>query len=107
LALGKTVFELLREIPASELAEWAAFYQLEPWGCEKEDVRTGTVASTIFNSQRSKRSQKIWKPTDFMVKELPSDPQQDHLADKITASFRQIAARFKAKPQTQPQKGNP
>jgi len=86
----------LREIPAAELTEWAAFYQLEPWGSEKDDLRTGIVASTVFNSQRSKRSQKIWKPGDFMIKEIPSDLNQDQLADKISASFRTIAAKFKS-----------
>lgn len=35
-----TVQELEARITHAEFVEWAAFYRLEPWGCEVEDGRT-------------------------------------------------------------------
>jgi hypothetical protein len=34
-----------------ELAEWAAYYQCEPFGEERADLRAGIVASVIANVQ--------------------------------------------------------
>lgn len=35
-----TVRELLARLGADELAEWLAYWRLEPWGSVREDVRT-------------------------------------------------------------------
>lgn len=29
-------------------------------------LAAGTVASSVFNAQRTKRSQKVWQPKDFL-----------------------------------------
>ncbi len=62
-----TVRELLARIDSRELSEWNAFFELEPWGCEMEDWRTGLVASTIANVNRDpKKQRKPFEPDDFM-----------------------------------------
>lgn len=45
-----TVSELLLRLSRSELIEWMAFYQLEPWGARVADNHFGTVAAAIANS---------------------------------------------------------
>ncbi len=47
-----------------EFAEWRAYYELEPWGEERADLRAGIVASTIANVNRGKG--KAFSPGDFM-----------------------------------------
>jgi hypothetical protein len=54
LALGKTVGALSEEITEREFLEWMAFYQLEPFGEERADVRAGIIASVIANVNRRK-----------------------------------------------------
>ena len=50
-----------------ELAEWMAFFELEPWGTEVEDWRAGLIASTVANAMRDKKSRrKPYEPEDFM-----------------------------------------
>lgn len=70
-----TVRELLARIDSRELSEWYAFFELEPWGCEMEDWRTGLVASTIANVNRDpKKQRKPFEPTDFMPLHGKPDP---------------------------------
>lgn len=67
LALGRTVEELLETLSARELAEWADFYALEPWGSDARFLGSGIVAATIANANRdSKRKQEPFTPMDFM-----------------------------------------
>ena len=42
----------MAEVDSAEFAEWKAFYQLEPWGGERDDYRAGTVAAAVRNSMR-------------------------------------------------------
>lgn len=59
--------ELLARISSQELSEWMAFYSLEPWGTEVDDLRAGIIASTIANVNRDpKKRRKPYKAQDFM-----------------------------------------
>ena len=62
-----TVGELLRKLPSSEFNEWFAYSDLEPFGEERADLRSGIVASTIASIYRKKGSRQP-KPQDFMPK---------------------------------------
>ena len=45
---------LLDALTPEQFAEWADYYNLEPWGFEVEDLRVGILASTIARApQRS------------------------------------------------------
>ena len=58
-----------------EFAEWRAFFELEPWGEERADLRAGIIASTIANVNRSKG--KAFSPGDFMPEfDKPARTQQ-------------------------------
>ena len=79
-----TVRELLARTDARELAEWQAFYRLEPWGSGEDEFRAAMIASTIANGQR-KKGQRAFKPKDFMRRFGPLDPGA--LSARIKAAF--------------------
>lgn len=57
-------------LDSRQIAEWMAFYSIEPFGEHAAYWRAGTIAATIANVHRSKRSREF-KPEDFM----PSEPK--------------------------------
>ena len=57
--------EMLARMDSRELAEWAAFYQVEPFGEIREDLRAGIIAATTANCHRGKGG-KPFEPKDFM-----------------------------------------
>ena len=63
---------MLSEITSRQFAEWLAYSRLEPWGEDRDDLRTGIVASVIANSNRGK-GKKPYKPQDFMPDFEPED----------------------------------
>jgi hypothetical protein len=62
LALGKTVREIEDSMPATELAEWIAFYNDSPFGEYRADLRAGIVSTVIARTQGNTTA----KPSDFM-----------------------------------------
>ena len=69
--------EMLSRIDSRELAEWAAYFELEPWGTEVEDWRAGLIASTVANVNRDpKKQKKPYEVSDFMPKRVPEKKTQ-------------------------------
>ena len=60
-----TVGELLSRVSSRELTEWQAYYGLEPFGEDRNDLRAGIVASTVANVFRKSGTQP-YKAQDFM-----------------------------------------
>lgn len=59
--------ELLARISSRELSEWMAYFELDPFGQERADLRAGIVASTVANTARDpKKRRRQWMPKDFM-----------------------------------------
>ena len=54
LRLGKTLGEI-GKMPASELFEWMAFFNLVPHG-ERDDYRTALICDTVWKSAGGKGS---------------------------------------------------
>jgi hypothetical protein len=65
---------LAEEMPSYLLSEWVAYYQVEPFGEERADVRSAIVAATVANSNRGK-DQKVMEIQDFMPKFEAKEPQ--------------------------------
>jgi hypothetical protein len=86
-----TVGELLRRISSRELSEWLAFYELEPFGLERADMRAAIVASTVANTARDpKRRARPWMPGDFMPRfDRPVQTWQEQLklVEMLNAAF--------------------
>ncbi|MEM6560043.1 MAG: hypothetical protein AAF656_00450 [Planctomycetota bacterium] len=60
-----TVRELLARTDSRELAEWMAYFDLDPWGEQRADLRAGTIAATVANAHHPRGR---FKPSDFMPK---------------------------------------
>ena len=88
-----TVGELLRRIDSRELAEWMAYYAIEPFGEERDDLRTGIIASTMANSWRGK-GQKSMQPADFMPRFDGKKPKGQSLKD-AKATFAKLKSAVK------------
>lgn len=58
--------ELKATLTSAELTDWIAYFNLEPFGEERADLRAGIVASTIYNVNRGKG--RAMHPIDFMPK---------------------------------------
>ena len=81
-----TVQELLSRVSSRELAEWMAFFELEPWGTEVEDWRAGLIASTVANANRDqKRRRRPYEPQDFMPRRdiQPKGMDEQSVEDQI------------------------
>lgn len=61
-----TVGELSARMSAAELAQWAEFHEIEPFGSHFEDLRAGTIASAVYNVNRDpKQRREPFAPLDF------------------------------------------
>lgn len=49
LAMGRTLKELRAVLSFAEFQEWCLYYQIEPWGETRADLRSGIIASTLHN----------------------------------------------------------
>lgn len=72
MELGRTVSELEASMSSSEFTQWMAFYNVQPFGPERDNVHAGIVASTVANANRGK-SQRPFAVSDFVLK--PKDPE--------------------------------
>jgi len=73
-----TVERLLNEMSAAELAEWIAFYTVEPFG--EDWKQTSYVCTMTGNASGGKRGGKPFEPSDF----LPVKPSIRHTAKRQT-----------------------
>ena len=89
-----TVQQLLRQMDARELTDWIAFWQREPWGDERADLRSGIVAAAATNVWAGRGRQAT--PRDFMPRCGDEDtPRQP--PELMQGLFRRAAKAFKAK----------
>ena len=80
---------------ARQFAEWRAYYQIEPWGEERADLRAGIIASTIANVNRGK-GQKAFMPSDFMP-DFDRKPKQPMSDEQMFAVMTQFTAQHNAR----------
>jgi len=74
-------------LTARQVAEWAAYYRIEPWGEERGDYRAAIISSTVYNMQRGKKSKPL-TPKDFMPK-FGRDVGRS-LASKVRQTFSRL-----------------
>lgn len=61
-----TKAELLNRISSREISEWIAFYNIEPFGEMRADLRAALIATVMANAWRG-ANQSPFKITDFML----------------------------------------
>ena len=68
LELGMTVGELESKMAPSELKEWIAYYNIEPFGSDVEGYRHALGVTVFVNANRdSKTKTSPFKLTDFFI----------------------------------------
>lgn len=83
--LGKWIWEV-EAMPASALCEYIAMYQIEPFGEDRDDLRTGYAAAVSYNLNRQ-RGQKAMKPSDFLPEFKPRKRQTSQEHEHIFKMF--------------------
>ena len=84
--------QLQHELSSHAFAEWMAFYQLEPFGEERADLRAAIVASVIANANRDPRGHpQAFTVEDFMPK-FDAEPRPAQTPDEQIAILKMIGA---------------
>lgn len=77
---------MLMLMSARKYREWLAYYDIEPFGEKRADLRSAIIASTMANAWRNKGTRRF-KLNDFMIKfEKSKPPTGDALYNKIRAA---------------------
>ena len=71
---------------AREFIHWQAYYRRDPFGGERSDMQSATVAATIANVNRGK-GQRAFKVDEFMPKFGPPQIQGDAEMAATMAAF--------------------
>lgn len=81
-----TVEELAERMTSAELTDWAAEFQLQPWGDELDRRQVAIVAAVLANVNRNpdKRPQP-YEAADFLAWRPPPDPEA--AMKKLKAAF--------------------
>lgn len=78
-----------REVDSAEFAEWSAYDTIDPFGEQRADWRLAQLTSIVASLMRDK-SQRAYKPADFMWKDKsPRQTLQQQRA--IFAAFAQAS----------------
>lgn len=72
---------------AQEFDEWWSYFQVEPFGEERADLRMGIIASTLANINRDAKARpEPYRPLDFMpYSEKPTANQL--MRDRLRGAF--------------------
>jgi hypothetical protein len=83
----------LLSISARELAEWRAYYELEPWDEMRGDLRNAMLMALLANINRKKGAQPF-RPSDFMpdFERASAGPKEAMSDEQMEAAFRAFAA---------------
>ena len=77
-----------------EFAEEMAYYEIDPWGEDRADLRAGIIASTIANVNRESK-RKAFVPRDFMP-DFDSKPKPAQSQREMAAVMGQLMAKQNA-----------
>lgn len=79
-----------------QLLEWFEYYQLEPFGEERADLRNGIACALLANVNRGRNS-KAFSPTDFMpfVEKPQAKPMDAEGWKRLKSVLKSMAPRKK------------
>ena len=78
---------------SDELTEWMAFYQLEPFGDFRSDLRSAIVAATFANAHRTTQAPPF-TPEDFMPFCYTNPKTQPDCSDSASQNIAKFKALF-------------
>ena len=85
---------LLAELSHAEFEDWLTYYQLEPWGEERADLRMARQVWATLQPHSKKKLDERKFVFDFAPKREPTPEEYRRRAD---AHFTRIAAQFEAR----------
>lgn len=80
---------MLAEMTAPQLAQWLDYYQVEPWGEDRADLRNAQLMALLFNLFR-RRGTAPKRASDFMLRfgrRARQTPRQMFEVLKMAAAF--------------------
>ena len=83
--------ELLASISSEELAEWAAYYRINPFGSYRSDLQAANVA--MVTAQVNAKKGHVFKLTDFMLKFGEPEPSKSMTPKEIRERINQMFGR--------------
>ena len=81
-----SVKEAKQKIDAREFAGWKAYYDAEPFGDERADIRNAMLCQLVACGFGGKN----FELSDFMVTYEKDKPTEEEVARKINAAFTQV-----------------
>lgn len=75
---------------------WVAYYNLEPWGELRADLRAGIVAAAVRNGLRGKGT-RSFKATDFMPQFGPREVDEALIEHRVLCWARAFKAQMDQK----------
>ena len=101
LRLGwANVDQMLRNMSSQQLSEWMAFYELEPFGEDREEARIGQVVQVLANANRDSKKRKtpysledvVLKPCGDMFQKKAEKKPQSWQSMKLLAEILSAAS---------------
>lgn len=75
---------MLDRMSSREFTEWLAYYELEPFGEQRADLRAALIASVIANAHRDPKK-KPYKAADFLLFPEKTEPTSEDLRSKFVS----------------------
>jgi hypothetical protein len=88
---------------SSEFTEWQAYYDIEPFGEERADLRAGTIASPLVNLWQGKGAKRS-KPSDWLMEFGEQEPQSP---EDIAFVLQAVVSSYKARERRTAKQGRP
>jgi len=65
-------------------------YERERQRIQENNIRYGTLTAAIYNSRRTKQSDRVWRWTDFYGDLTKTEAKQDMTTDELYQAFRSM-----------------
>lgn len=75
-----------QEISSADFAELLAYYRIDPWGEQRDDLRTALLCSVIANALASGKGRRF-KLADFLL-DFEAELKKPQTAKQMEAIFR-------------------
>lgn len=93
LSMHCSLKECQQRVDSPEFSEWKAFYELEPFGPDRQDVGHAITATVIANAHRSSGG-RPFEVSDFIPRWEPKRPATP---DELLAKFQVFAKQHESR----------
>lgn len=87
---------LLYQITADQLALWAVYYSIHPFGEERADWRCAQTTAAIYNVNIDTKKHGAVKVSDFMLKPNTPQPSKEKTAEELRFEWEEHKAQMRS-----------